>query len=58
MAGDKDVFVHISAVERAWLLTLNENQVVEYMTLWRIAAKAPRKISRSLKLRHDPRKQS
>jgi CspA family cold shock protein len=28
--GDKDVFVHISAVERAGLTTLNENQVVEY----------------------------
>ena len=26
----KDVFVHISAVERAGLSTLNENQVVEY----------------------------
>jgi CspA family cold shock protein len=30
MGGDKDVFVHISAVERAGLTTLNENQVVEY----------------------------
>ena len=28
--GDKDVFVHISAVERAGLSTLNENQVVEF----------------------------
>ena len=28
--GSKDVFVHISAVERAGLSTLNENQVVEY----------------------------
>ena len=28
--GDKDVFVHISAVERAGLLTFNENQTVEY----------------------------
>jgi CspA family cold shock protein len=28
--GDRDVFVHISAVERAGLSTLNENQVVEY----------------------------
>jgi cold shock CspA family protein len=27
MAGEKDVFVHISAVERAGLSTLNENQV-------------------------------
>ena len=29
-SGDKDVFVHISAVERAGLSTLNEGQVVEY----------------------------
>jgi CspA family cold shock protein len=29
-AGGKDVFVHISAVERAGLSTLNEVQVVEY----------------------------
>ncbi len=29
-AGDKDVFVHISAVERAGLSTLNENQTIEY----------------------------
>jgi CspA family cold shock protein len=29
-AGDKDVFVHISAVERAGLATLNEGQQVEY----------------------------
>ena len=29
-AGEKDVFVHISAVERAGLATLNENQTVEY----------------------------
>ena len=28
--GDKDVFVHISAVEPAGLSTLNEGQVVEY----------------------------
>ena len=28
--GGKDVFVHISAVERAGLATLNENQTVEY----------------------------
>jgi cold shock protein len=28
--GDKDVFVHISAVERAGLSTLNEGQVVEF----------------------------
>ena len=29
-AGGKDVFVHISAVERAGLSNLNEGQVVEY----------------------------
>ena len=29
-AGGPDVFVHISAVERAGLSTLNEGQVVEY----------------------------
>jgi CspA family cold shock protein len=28
--GGPDVFVHISAVERAGLSTLNENQEVEY----------------------------
>ncbi len=28
--GGKDVFVHISAVEKAGLRTLNENQKVEY----------------------------
>jgi len=28
--GGKDVFVHISAVERAGLSTLNEGQVVTY----------------------------
>ena len=29
-AGGRDVFVHISAVERAGLSSLNEGQVVEY----------------------------
>ena len=29
VAGDKDVFVHISAVERAGLSTLNENQIID-----------------------------
>jgi len=28
--GSSDAFVHISAVERAGLSTLNENQVIEY----------------------------
>ena len=30
VGGGKDVFVHISAVERAGLSSLNEGQVVEY----------------------------
>jgi len=30
--GGKDVFVHISAVERSGLSTLNEGQVVEFET--------------------------
>ena len=29
-SGDKDVFVHISAVERAGLTGLNDNQKVSY----------------------------
>jgi cold shock protein len=29
-AGGKDVFVHISAVERAGLMTLNEGQSIQY----------------------------
>jgi CspA family cold shock protein len=29
-SGDKDVFVHISAVERAGLRSLNEGQEIEY----------------------------
>jgi CspA family cold shock protein len=29
-SGNKDVFVHISAVERAGLSTLNEGQTVEF----------------------------
>jgi cold shock protein len=29
-SGDKDVFVHISAVERAGLRTLNDGQEIEY----------------------------
>jgi cold shock CspA family protein len=28
--GGKDVFVHISAVERAGLMTLNEGQAIEF----------------------------
>ena len=30
LGGGKDVFVHISAVEKAGLSALNEGQVVEY----------------------------
>jgi cold shock protein len=30
-SGGKDVFVHISAVEKAGLSTLNEGQAVEYV---------------------------
>jgi CspA family cold shock protein len=30
LGGGKDVFVHISAVERAGLTSLNEGQTVEY----------------------------
>lgn len=30
MGGDKDVFVHISAVERAGLSSLNEGQQIEF----------------------------
>jgi cold shock protein len=29
-SGGKDVFVHISSVERAGLSTLNEGQIVQY----------------------------
>ena len=32
-SGGKDVFVHISAVERAGLSTLNEGQIVQYETV-------------------------
>ena len=55
--GDKDVFVHISAVERAGLSTLNENQVVEY-DLVENAARRPRRTSRFPKLPHDGDKPS
>ena len=44
--GDNDVFVHISAVERAGLSSLNEGQAVEFVgpRLW------PRRSSRLLVL--------
>ena len=44
--GGKDVFVHISAVERAGLSTLNEGQTVTYESS-PIAAKNPQKTSKS-----------
>ena len=43
--GGKDVFVHISAVEKAGLNTLNEGQVVEYEEVPK-RAKHPLRISR------------
>ena len=45
-SGDKDVFVHISAVERAGLRTLNEGQEVEY-ELVKNRAGLRRRISKS-----------
>ena len=53
--GDKDVFVHISAVERAGLTTLNENQTVS-TTLSITAAKPPRRTSRCPDHCHDLRR--
>jgi cold shock protein len=41
--GGKDVFVHISAVERAGLSSLNEGQAVEF-ELVRIGVRPPRRI--------------
>jgi len=45
--GGKDVFVHISAVERAGLTTLNEGQQVEY----EIVASRGRESAENLKVR-------
>ena len=45
--GGKDVFVHISAVERAGLSSLNEGQVIEYEIV-EIAASSRRRTSRCL----------
>ena len=44
--GSRDVFVHISAVERAGLRSLNEGQTVEY-EIEAIGAKSPRSTSGS-----------
>ena len=46
-AGGKDVFVHISAVERAGLSTLNEGQQVEY----EIVANRGKESAENLKVR-------
>jgi cold shock protein len=46
-AGGKDVFVHISAVERAGLSTLNEGQVVEY----EVVANRDKESAENLKVR-------
>ena len=43
-AGGKDVFVHISAVERAGLSTHNEGQVVEYEVVANRGKEAAEKI--------------
>jgi len=44
-SGGKDVFVHISAVEKAGLSTLNEGQKVEYEEV-SSSGKTPPKISK------------
>ena len=46
-AGGKDVFVHISAVERAGLSTLNEGQQIEY----EIVSNRGRESAENLKVR-------
>ena len=45
--GSKDVFVHISAVERAGLSTLNEGQQIEY----EIVANRGKESAENLKVR-------
>ena len=64
-SGDKDVFVHISAVERAGLSTLNEGQVGEYELVTnrgkssaenlKVAYSRPRPISRPTGVARSPR---
>ncbi len=46
-AGGKDVFVHISAVERAGLSSLNEGQQIEY----EIVASRGKESAENLKVR-------
>ena len=45
--GGKDVFVHISAVERAGLRTLNEGQQIEY----EVVANRGKEAAENLKVR-------
>ena len=45
--GDKDVFVHISAVERAGLSSLNEGQQIEY----EVVANRGKEAAENLKVR-------
>ena len=47
-SGQKDVFVHISAVERAGATTLNEGQTVDYELVAGRSGKSP---AENLKLR-------
>ena len=53
-AGGKDVFVHISAVERAGLSTLLEGQVLEYEEVSNRLLKDKRLTFR--RSRHTPRR--
>ena len=39
--GDRDVFVHITAVERGGLDTLSEGQALEYQVVQPAAASSP-----------------
>ena len=50
-AGGKDVFVHISAVERAGLSTLNEGQQIEYEVVGPVR---PLRSTIDCRLRFDP----
>ncbi len=52
--GGKDVFVHISAVERAGLSSLNEGQIVEYEEV----ANKGKTSAENLRFNADPASQS
>ena len=56
VGGGKDVFVHISAVERAGFSTLNEGQVVEYEECQIQAARQPRTSGFRVSLQSGPPK--